>query len=183
MKAACLEPMQYEWEKDGVLLLGEYAPELVVSNVGLAHTGVYRVRVRSGGLSAGTWSAAARVSVEYTPPRWVADAADVRVVGVGERLVLESRAEGNGTVRYRWRQNGAEVVGVSGSRLEVAAAGVDDGGEYTVEAFNEGGRVMSQTKRVGVLRMQRQPEGQTVLVGGSVVMSAGAVVSGGTMAG
>jgi hypothetical protein len=163
VRAACGEEIEYVWEKDGQILPASFTSEITLREITPEDAGIYRVRVSSRGVS--LWSAPARLNLEWSVPRWQRDRGERLVVGEGQPLVLESRAQGPGVVRYRWRHNGAEIPGSEGPRLEVAAVTRDAAGVYEAEAFNEGGRVLSEPKRVDVLGIVRNPSGSAACVG------------------
>jgi len=90
----------------------------------------------------------------------------------GESVRFEARATGEGTLRYQWRWNGADIVGATGSILDLSrVVGDQDGDEFSCAISNSAGTTLSRKARLGVSVIPQpayillQPQDDTVSLG------------------
>ena len=62
---------------------------------------------------------------------------------VGQPLTLSATASGVAPLQFQWRKNGTPIPGATASQFMIAAADIDDGGNYQIEVSNALGTMVS----------------------------------------
>ena len=89
------------------------------------------------------------VNAGVVPPTIATQPNNVEV-GEGEGFSVSAAADGGAPLSYQWFRNGVLIEGATSTEFSVAAASVDDAGNYTVKVTNEAGEILSSAGVVSV---------------------------------
>jgi hypothetical protein len=136
-------PATYQWQRDGVNLPGETAPELTLKHVSASlDGGRYQVLVHNA--SGAVFSEPARLTVyPLTPPSIVGQPLPVEVAEGEPEVVFTVASEGSGTLTYQWQRNGKNLPHSHGSRLVLRHVRPVSDGRYRVRVSNAYGSAWS----------------------------------------
>lgn len=137
----------FQWQKGGVLLIGQQSDSLVIDPVLLADAGSYELVVTNtcGSVS----SSPALVTVRPLPSIVVEPVSNA--VCENDALTLTVSATGFDPLSYEWRFNGVTIPGASGPTFTIDPATPLDVGIYDVVVSNVCGSVASTTVMVSLL--------------------------------
>jgi hypothetical protein len=142
-------PFDYQWRRDGVDLVGEKTPNLVVGNVQSTNAGLYSVFVASpaGSLLSppATLSVNARPVITGQPLSQVVFAGNDAGFGVG--------ATGTPPFTYQWFHNNLPIAGATNSTFTLTKAVLADAGNFNVTISNAGGSTVSELALLTVLEV------------------------------
>ncbi len=174
--AGGLGPLSYQWQLDGVDLVGATAARLDIAAASLSDAGDYRVRIMSGQSSVTT--AAATLTVAAAPSAPVIDSQPVSTtVPSGSPATFTVVASGDGPLSYQWYEGNSPIVtapvaGATGASFTTAA--LTETTTYWVRVTNAVGSVDSATATATVLEPSTTTASHSVVGGGYV---AGGTVS------
>ena len=139
--------LNYQWRFNGSNLPGATNAALALTNVQLAATGGYDVRVHNG-LGAVT-SVVATLTVLVlpsitTPPQ------NITAI-IGSSTGFTATATGTAPLSYQWRRNGTNVAGAINPNLNFTNVQPADGGNYTLIVTNVAGSVTSSVVTLTVI--------------------------------
>jgi len=169
-------PVSYQWQFQPVggtefgNLSGATAATLVLSNVQLAASGLYRVLVTD---TVGTRvSAEAEVIVLEKPT--ITLQPQSQTVAVGQAVSFSVEAVGTAPLWYRWRKNSATYAWPAPARLLLAEVTLADAGTYDVVVTNLANAMLGGFARSSnaYLTAVQPPTNQTVLPGAQVTFRA-----------
>jgi alpha-tubulin suppressor-like RCC1 family protein len=154
--------IRYQWFRDGLLLLGETNPEILIPRVTLAHdNSLYMARVTGfGGIFED--SRAARLLVQPAAPRIVNEPLDLEVVA-GQRASFTAASTSSVVQTLQWERttnNDSDFSGIAGetaTQLSFVAQDRDHNRRYRMCATNGGGMTCSRGARLSVLPQPVQP--------------------------
>ncbi len=139
-----LEPLAFQWFKDGQAIAGVQSSTLVLSNVTGAAVGNYYAIVSNSEGSA--TSRVARLSVLdpviFQQPESV-------WLNAGDPLALSINADGTG-LTYQWNQNGQPIPGATAATLSIPSATSAQTGNYHVTLRSDYGTAESAIAEVHV---------------------------------
>jgi hypothetical protein len=166
-------PVEFQWKLNGVALAGETNSTLIIAAAQAHDGGIYSAAVTqpATGLAFET-----RPALLTGPTVITLQPASVNV-RPGSNVLLRVSATGIGLLTYQWRFNGATLLEATNTTLLVTNAQVAQGGIYDVVVANSFGPVLSAPATLGILinpALVQQPLGQSVVVGGSLTLSASA---------
>jgi hypothetical protein len=165
--------LTYRWDKlvggtftqvqpSAAISVSASSPLLVISNITEGAAGTYRFTATDG-----NGSSTALASLAVTPALAISVKANGNAItnatlGVNSRarLVLEVTAAGDGPFSYQWRFNGANIVGATRERFEVASLLAANTGRYDVVVTGESARLTSDPLTVALvspLKIVTQP--------------------------
>lgn len=134
-------PLQYQWRKNAVALLGATQSSYAISNVQASDAGAYSVIVSNSGGS--VTSADAVLVVEVTAPYIATHPLDTWA-GTGQSAVFTVVAAGSPPLQYQWKRNGVDVAGATQASYATPPAVLADNGTiYQVRVTNPAGTVLS----------------------------------------
>jgi hypothetical protein len=140
--------LAYQWRKNGTNLLGATTSSYGKTNVALADSGDYTVRITNAFGS--VTSSVATVSVQsQSPPLITQDPTNVTVYQNGY-VRLDVIATGGG-LNYRWYRNGSLLSGATTASLIMSPAASTNAGSYYTIITNTFGAVTSATAVVTVV--------------------------------
>lgn len=138
-------PLSYQWLKQGVVLMdggrisGATSPTLMISMATAGDEGGYQCRITS---ACGTSIVSGVISRTACLPPFVAPIVANVTAPTGQSVVLRVSASGAGTLSYRWRRNGVDLVdggrisGVQTTTLTIQAVEPLDEGPYECAAVS-----------------------------------------------
>jgi len=133
-------PFSFQWQRDGVDIVGETNAVLVLRNVQLSDSGLYRVGISN---SAGLVYSAAGQLIVQTPPYITAQ--PMSVVATGYTTVMMSVGVGGvAPFNYQWTLNGTNVLGGTNGTLILTNVQGWQSGVYRVRVWNSAGSVESE---------------------------------------
>ncbi|HWD18888.1 MAG TPA: immunoglobulin domain-containing protein [Verrucomicrobiae bacterium] len=127
----------YQWQFNGVPLLGATSPSLTVSNAQNQSVGSYSVIVSN---VIGVVTSAPALLQILTSPFITAPPLDTSVL-VGKSATLSVTAGGAAPLAYQWYKNGVPIAKATKSTLAFAPARFTDSGSFTVVVSNPIGRI------------------------------------------
>lgn len=113
-------------------------------------------------------------SLQRVEPVRLSSGPQSRTLAVGSALAWLVEATGAGPITYQWSKDGVPLPGAVAPTFEIPAVRLEDSGVYRVRASNPWSTVDSPEARLLVLippTVQRQPQPQTIVAGGSAVLS------------
>lgn len=149
-------PLSYQWQRNGVDILGAESPTLVLPSVGSASAGWYRVVVRNL-----VWTNASTAAelIIGEPPKIVTQPAGASKIETGEAR-LSVVAEGRPPLTFQWWRDSQKVEFGTDQTLVLTNLQLADAGAYSVVVANPFGFATSSN---AVLKVQKLPSlGETV---------------------
>jgi hypothetical protein len=142
-------PLSYAWSFKGTPIAGATTSTLQLANVQTANGGLYSVTVTN---AAGSASASANLTVQAAA---VAPAITAQphslTVSNSAAAAFSVTATGTAPLNYLWRKNGSSLAGATSSTFNLASAGTNDSGNYSVVVTNTAGSVTSLVATLTVL--------------------------------
>jgi len=170
-------PLAFQWYKNGALLPGAVASELVISNAQAANAGTYQLQVSNDLGSA--LSAGAALTVLPAEPSFVLQPVSMAAVA-GTNVTFESLAIGSDDalepITYTWYFQSNLIPGQTSSNLSLASITAANQGAYYAIAANSYGMATSAVAQLTVylppawqsgLSNQVVDEGQTITLSAS----------------
>ncbi len=145
VRARSSTPLRYQWEYEGLAILGATGPAFVIESVSAFDRGEYRVRLINADHEIVTPAAMVRVTgpVEYRP---LSD----QTLAAGTDLSASPVWAGEGPVVLQWEKDGTEVSGATNATLTVSNVQSTDAGVYRLRATNPYGASTSDGFRLTV---------------------------------
>ena len=163
------EPIGYNWQHNGVALVGAYQPSLTLTNLKVTDSGNYAsVAFNTAGSST---SLVASVTVTAAPPVFVQQPVSASVLA-GASAIFNSLAAGSNPLRYQWYFQSSLLLNQTNRQLALNAVTPAAIGSYFVLANNQFG---SATSAVVQLTVNQPPLLQQAL--SNVVVNAGSTVT------
>lgn len=141
-------PVEYQWFRDGVPIVGATNPKLVLPAAESGQSGRYSVRV---GNSTGAVSSADMALTILDEAPKVRGLSPGYEGPAGRRFTLEVQVAGSVPMSYQWYRNGASLPGATAARLSVGNPGPGDSGTYTVRVVNAFGEALSRGVQVEII--------------------------------
>ena len=135
----------FQWQKDGVALVGATSSALTLPTTTLADAGRYTLTATN---ASGTSTASATLTVRAAPV--ITAGPSSQTVFAGDRVALTVSATGFPAPTYQWRRNGTVIAGATGASLILASPVAADAGSYTVTVANALGSVTSDAATLTV---------------------------------
>lgn len=133
-------PLLYQWQKDGVNLLGQVRSSLILSEVETADEGGYRCVV-SNGLGVVTSDAVA-LQVRDVPE--IVEVSEDVVAALGDEVIFQVTVTGPGPYGFVWEKDGEVLLnGPNADTLTLAQVTLAEAGRYRVRVSNAFGSVTS----------------------------------------
>jgi hypothetical protein len=177
----------YQWQRDGVDLVGRNTAVLTLNNTTAADAGSYSLRVSNPVGSVTTQPATLTLasSLASEPPTITAAPASISVPAGGSASFAVG-VSGTGPYIYRWQKNGVTIDGAEAASFVIASATAADAASYTVRVSNALGAAESQAATLTVTAatvatapvITTPPIGLATLPGSSVTFAAAATGSG-----
>jgi uncharacterized delta-60 repeat protein len=134
------EPVNYTWTKDGgPVPSAPNGPTLVIPVVDSSHAGVYRITASN---SKGATQSAA-ITLALNIPLSISAHPQPQTALVGGSASFSVTATGTPAPTYQWRRNGLDLIGQTGSTLNLSNLQLSDTGSITVAVRNAFGTVVS----------------------------------------
>lgn len=133
-------PLTYEWQREGVTIVGATSPNLLISSLNASKVGVYTCIART---PYGVAMASFHVGI---PPIFTLQPTNQTVPAGGTATFTAAATSGTGAnvVTYQWRRNGIAIPGATSASLVVSNVGFgDSGATYTVTATEPTGDITS----------------------------------------
>jgi hypothetical protein len=143
-------PLAYQWQFDGVDLIGATNATFTLSNVRIADDGSYTVIVRNPAGSVTSASARLTVTDRLDAPIITAQPQPL-TVGAGHPAAFSVAAARTAISSYQWRFNGDPIPGATSASLIIGSVQLADGGNYSVTVANAAGSASSFAARLTVL--------------------------------
>jgi hypothetical protein len=155
------QPATFQWQRDGVNLPGEMAPELTLNHVSASlDGGRYQVLVHNA--FGAVFSEPARLTVyPLTPPTIVYQPLPLEVSEGEPEVVFTVASEGSGTLTYQWQRNGKNLPHARGSRLVLRHVRPFSDGQYRVRVSNAYGSVWSDEVTLAINTRDSDDDGLT----------------------
>ena len=155
------QPSTFQWQRDGVNLPGEMAPELTLNHVSASlDGGRYQVLVHNA--FGAVFSEPARLTVyPLTPPTIVYQPLPLEVSEGEPEVVFTVASEGSGTLTYQWQRNGKNLPHARGSRLVLRHVRPFLDGQYRVRVSNAYGSVWSDEVTLAINTRDSDDDGLT----------------------
>ena len=135
----------YQWNKDGLGIVGATGSTLALTNVQAAAAGSYTVTIRND--SGSVTSDAAVVTVSSGPG--IATQPKSQNIGAGTSVTLSVASSGTGAT-YQWNKNGVAISGATGASYVIGNPQTGDMGFYSCTVTSGGKSTDSATATVTV---------------------------------
>jgi uncharacterized lipoprotein YddW (UPF0748 family) len=162
-------PLYYQWRQDGAAISGATASSYTRANAQAVDAGLYSVVVSN---AYGTVASSNALLTVRIPPAITAQPVS-QAVNQGQSATFSVAVSGTAPFDYQWRFNGAPIGGATASSYTCANVQLVDAGNYSVVVTNLAGAVTSDNAVLTVIvpptppAIVTQPQGQTVLLGGT----------------
>jgi len=163
------EPIDYNWQHDGVALAGAYQSSLTLTNLKLTDSGNYAlVAFNTSGSST---SLVASIIVTAAPPVFVQQPVSAAALA-GASTTFNSLANGSNPLRYQWYFQSSPLLNQTNRQLTLNPVTAAAAGSYFVVASNQFG---SATSIVAQLTVNQPPVLLQVLP--NLVTNAGSTIA------
>lgn len=129
--------MKYQWQKDGVNLVGSISEILFLSNVQAVDAGIYKVLVSD---PTGIIPSASVTLTVNTPPVITSQPVSSTI---DQDANVSFSVVATGAIGYQWQRNGNNLLGRTSSSLSLTGVQLSEAGSYTVIVSNNAGSVTS----------------------------------------
>jgi alpha-tubulin suppressor-like RCC1 family protein len=146
--AAGVQPITYQWQRNGTNLVGKTGPVLVLSNIQLSDAGSYSVNAANG--IGTTASAAAIITPVLLPPVILVQPQDA-TNNCGDVATLTIAADGTKPLSYQWWFEGTTLAGRTNAALVFTNVTTAQDGSYSVVITNSQGSITSAVATLTVL--------------------------------
>jgi photosystem II stability/assembly factor-like uncharacterized protein len=168
-------PPGYQWLFNGVPLPGAHNPLLVLFPANPSQSGSYALVATNA--SGAVTSRVARLTVQLTAPRFVAEPNDQSAT-IGNVATFFAAAVGGPIPEYQWRFGNLDIPDATGLFLSLLVSSTNQAGDYAVVARNTLGAVTSRVARLTIQleppEFDVQPSDQEVFVGAPAQFSGAA---------
>jgi hypothetical protein len=167
----------YQWQKDGVDIVGATLATLSLSNVQTSDAASYTVTVTN---AAGSVTSNAATLTVIIPPAITVPPGSV-TTNLGSSASFSVTATGGGPYSYQWKKAGVNIAGATATTLSFGTLLSSDAGSYTVVVTNAAGSVTSSAATLTVISpptISTQPASTRVNQAASATFSV--VATGGT---
>jgi hypothetical protein len=125
-------PFHYQWQFNGLNLVGKTGASLSITNLKLSHSGNYRVLVKNAAGS--KFSGSAHLFV-YSPVR-ITQAPRGYLANTNAKVLLSVSATGTAPLSYQWFLNGTNISGATKGQYIVNGVSATNEGTYSVTVAN-----------------------------------------------
>jgi hypothetical protein len=170
-------PLSYQWQKDGVDMVGETAATLDLGTAAVSESGSYTCSVTDAPAGTDALTSAAAVIVVNGPLAISNQPTGATVIEPAGHTFSVVAAGGVAPYTYQWQQNGVDIPGATAAALTIDPTSEADEGDYSVLVTDSGvGPLQQQVTSVAAaltvnqlvpLQITLQPIGATVDVGAS----------------
>ena len=180
VEATGMEPLSYQWKKDGVDIPGANRNTYLISRAVESDEGCYRVVVKN--ICGWIESDVAELSVIKSPCITVQPVSRNVCECACKMVVFSVTATGAKPLYYQWKKDGVAIRGANLDKLSIFDAKADDASGYTVVVTNKYGSTESDAAflRVdpAVQIIKNQPISQKIAEGESFVLRVDATGAG-----
>jgi len=143
-------PLEYQWQFNGIDLVGAVSPILTIPHALTNDAGDYRV-VIGNGLGSMT-SAVATLTLDQAAPTITAQPQGQQPMLNGQ-TTLQVTAYGSEPLFYQWRLDGSDIPGANSSTLSLTNLVLTQSGYYSVVVSNSIGVSSSAKAKVSVMQV------------------------------
>ena len=147
VEATGTAPLSFQWFRNDAPVAGATSSTLNFAVLSPNQSGSYRLEVTN---SAGSISSEA-VLVEVLSLLTINVQPSSLVVNLGEPALFRVMASGAGPLSYQWFKGADPIQGANTSELTIAAAGITDAGNYSVEISDEQNNLRSEIATLTIL--------------------------------
>ncbi len=144
--ASSLHPLHYQWQRDGIDLLGATNCVLSLTNVTLADAAEYRAVVTDG-----ITTQISKTARLLFPPTVVSQNLTNRLVTEGSSASFSVEIGGRGPFSFQWFRNFAPIPEATNANLHLTGVALEQTGNYQVEISGPDGFTNSSPALVTVL--------------------------------
>lgn len=154
-------PFTYQWQKNGVDLLGQKGATLVINSLPVSSDD-FTVKVGNAYYSGSpnpdpVTSNVVHLNVLRGRPAVTSNPSS-KILHVGDVLDLQVAATGKDPLKFQWKRNNGAVAGATLPRYLVTSAAVANGGTYTVDVSNTIGKADPGALPVEVVVVDNTPK-------------------------
>ena len=146
--AAGVQPMTYQWRKNGTNLVGKTSNTLVLPNIQFSDAGSYSVAIAN---SNGSGTSAEAILTPYLEPPVILVQPLDTTTNCGEATAFAVTADGSKPLLYQWLFEGTPIPGATGAKLTLTNVISSQAGGYSVIVTNLAGSVTSLVATLTVL--------------------------------
>ena len=171
------DPISFQWQFDGIDIVGATDSTLVLDNVQTADEGSYGVWISN---SAGSVTSTAATVTVIVPPS-ISSQPQSQTVSAGSLVMFQVVASGSAPLSYQWLFNGIDIPGAVDAALNRNNIEPEATGNYTVVVSNAAGSTTSTAAELVIVvrpSISVQPQSRTVQAGADLTFQ---VVASGTV--
>lgn len=146
VSAAGSLPLSYQWQRNGVDMLGATSPTLTITNITLPYAGRYRARVFNSVSSAVSYEAVLSVEPEGFPV--ILEQPKPMTIYVGGTARFHVEATGGTNLLYEWQHNGTALANATNATLAIANVRTINAGQYRVRVASSRGLIFSDAAQL-----------------------------------
>ncbi len=173
-------PLDYQWFKNGELLVGETEPVLSISSVEVINAGIYALKISN---KLGVVESE-EISLNVLTPPLVVSKTHVDMLLSGNSVEYTTEVSGSTPLNFKWYLNGEELIGVAENGIKLENLRIEDSGIYSLIVENEAGSAEADIINLSVIdpvEIAKGLESVTVTQKGSDLHLSVGVIGGGTM--
>ena len=171
-----VEPLSYQWQRNGVDIGGATAAALEITDVQVNQAGDYTVVVSNAFGTVSSEPAVVTVRVTLS----IVEQPASQAVAEGDRAEFAVSAVGTGTLNYQWQFNGQDLSGATNASHAIDNVQENQAGNYRVVVADTDGSLMSAEAILTVLigpSIVEQPVGASITAGEPITLRVAAAGS------
>ena len=131
-------PLNYQWQRNGVDLIGQVTPTLTLTSVTASNNGTYTCIV--SGCRVRTSDPA---TLQVIGPPTISQQPQSRTVCVGQSVTFTVASNSPGTLTYQWLRNNLNINGATNPSYTIPSVQTSDAAQYRCRVSNQCGNVLS----------------------------------------
>lgn len=153
-------PLQYQWQKNGLDIVGATGATYSIANVQASDAAIYSVRIQN--VAGSVVSNGASLAITTAPV--ITQQPLNQSALVGGSASLSVIATGTNPIQYQWMKNGTNISGATSATYSIATVQASDAGIYSVQIKNAAGSIVSERVNLFVTSLNMPADIRTGLL-------------------
>jgi hypothetical protein len=147
VQAKSIEPLSYQWLKDGIKIDGAISESYAIPATSLNDVGTYSVQVSNN--CSQTESEAASLDI-VALPKILLPPANLKICQ-GAAAKFEVQAESSEPLGYQWLKDGENIPAATSDTYIIPASNLNDTGSYSVQVANNCSQIRSEAEGLEIV--------------------------------
>ncbi len=147
VQAKSIEPLSYQWLKDGIKIDGAISESYAIPATSLNDVGTYSVQVSNN--CSQTESEAASLDI-VALPKILLPPANLKICQ-GAAAKFEVQAESSEPLGYQWLKDGENIPAATSDTYIIPASNLNDTGSYSVQVANNCSQIESEAASLDII--------------------------------